>query len=386
MSEHDVIARAVANSFISPGIRLAYVIVRLSADIARGFGSAVLQILKEQYPDQTIDVTPSEIGNKMMAIARRQLQNNNADAMDAVQDFLTYIITGTEYVEGEGEEGKVKRTVSEPWNFRKDFDTWRGALNAMYSNLKRRSMSRSIGKSRKKETGIEEAFGDRPEGGGHPEGGEAQVPDTSETDMSRALDDRAAIKEFFELMSEYIPLLESSLSADTKKLFDLIFYDEIGSFGSDIKENMGQAPALKEKYPDLYKTNEKRWSGFVGDLRKKLLVELEKFVETKLPKQDYEVLYEEFFSDTTPKEMERAELKKVQERDEYQRGIDERKIADYKWLEQHGVLPPGEQNSYNNLVKKFKKQNINVDDIQPKKPAAAKLERLGIPDISEATV
>lgn len=381
----DLISKAVANSYISPGIRLAYVIIRLAADIERGFGLAILQILEEQYPDQTIEVTPSEIGNKMMAIARRQLQNNNADAMDAVQDFLTYIMTGTEFVGAEEGEERKKRTVSEPWNFRKDFDKWKDALNAIYSNLKRRSMSRSIGKSKKKETGIEEAFGDRPEGGGHPEGGEAQIPDTSEVDMSKALDNRAAIKEFFELMAEYIPLLEASLSPDTKKLFDLIFYEEIGSFGSDIKENMNQAPAFKEKYPDLFKANEKRWSGFVGGLRKRLLEEIEKFVETKLPRQDYEVLYEEFFSDTTPREMEKVELRKVQEREEYQRGIDERKIADYKWMEEHGVLPPGEQKSYDNLIKKFKKQGIDTDKIQSKKPSSDKLERLGVPDIQEAS-
>jgi hypothetical protein len=381
MSHRDIIARAVANIRISAGVRLAYVILRLAASIEESFGKAVIDILKKQYPDQEVDANAAQVGNKLMAIARKQLQHNETDAMDAIQDFLTYITTGTEYTEGE-EGQREKRTEADPWNFAKDFKTWKEALGAIYSNLRRRSMSRSIKKFKRKdvEKSVDDAFGKRPEGGGSPEGGEAAIPDVDEGDVSKALDDRAAVKEFMDLMEDYIPLLESSLSEDTKKLFDLVFYDEIGGFGSDIKENMNQASALKEKYPDLFEANKKRWSGFVGDLRKKLLSEIETFIEKKLPKVDYETLYEAFFSDTTPREVEKKEEEKVKQREDYQRGVDERKIADWKWMEEKGVLPEKEKKSYENLLKKLEKKGVDVDAIEPKKPDSKKLKRLGISD------
>lgn len=53
--------------------------------------------------------------------------------------------------------------------------------------------------------------------------------------------------------------------------------------GNPVKENMGQSTALKERRPDLFKKNEKRWSGFVGDLRKKLLAKLEDYIMGSKP-------------------------------------------------------------------------------------------------------
>jgi hypothetical protein len=372
MPNFDSIAKSVSFN-ITPGVRLAYTIIRLALDIEEGFGRAIIDILKKQYPDQTVDAHPHQVGGKMLAIAKKQLQYNEADAMDSVQDFLTYISTGTEFVEEETEDGEIrtiKRKTAEPWNFRKDFDSWKEALGAIYSNIRRRSITKSKEKFRKKEkeTGIQEAFGRRPEGGGVPEGGEGRIPDIDENDISKALDERAAVKEFYDQIGDYIPALRSSLSENTSKLFDLIFIDEVGSFGSDIKENMGQASTLKEKHPELYKANEKRWSGFVGDLRKQLLSEIHNFIENKLPMVDYETLYESFFSDVSPREIEKIERKKIEERELYQRGIDERKFARFKWMELQGPLSPLDQRSYDNLKKKLKKQGVNVDAIQPMEP------------------
>lgn len=415
----DEIARAVASyrvSRIAPSIRLAYVIFRLSADIESGFGKAILDILKQQYPGSEKEmeadgVVPSKVGGKLLAIARKELQYNDVEAMDAAQDLLTYIATGSQYETDES--GQVVRAPSEsdpeksvpkkrekakPFDFTKGSKTWKEALGNIYSNMRTTAMSRSMGKFKKKETetGISEAFGRRTDEGKY-EGAEERVPDIDDDNISKALDDRASVKSFMDAMDEYIPSLKASLSEDTKRLFDMIFYYEIGGFGSDIKENMGQASSLKDmvlgegqfkdkKYekhwePSVYESNQKRWSGYVGDLRKRLLQEIHTFIEKKLPKVGYEKLYEFFFSDTTPREVEKLEEGKAKEREDYQRGIDERKIADFKWIEEQGhKLSDKDQKSYDNLKKKFKKQDINLDEVEAKKPDAKKLKRLGIPD------
>jgi len=381
----DPIRMAAAHERIANSIRLAYVIIRLAASIEESFGNAVLDILKRQYPDQSIDVTPNQVGNKLMQIAKRQLQNNPSDSMDAVQDLLTYLSTGSRF-ETDEETGRSERKTKKEWDFTKDWKTWKEALSAIYSNMRTTSMGRSMNKSRKKkfERSVDDAFGKRPEGGGAPEGGEASIPDVSEGELSNALDDRSAVKEFMEYFDEYVPRLRAALSENTQKMFDLIFYDEIGSFGSDVKENMNQASAMKEKYPELYEKYSKRWSGFVGDTRKQLLKEIHNFIENKLPQVDYDTLYEYFFSDVTPAEAEKGEIKKKDDRDKYQRGVDERKLADWKWMEQNNVLPPNEKKPYDNLTKKLKDQGVDVEAIEPKKPDQKKLDRLGIPDPDKA--
>jgi len=227
---------------------------RLYADIEANFGKAILDILKQQYPDQDINEDPARIGHKMMAIARRQLQGSDQDAMDAIQNLLTYLTTGPQWERDESgkivkdEEGeKVPTQEPKPWDFAKDSNTWQEALNKIYSNLRTTAMGGSMGKMRrkKKERTIEEAFGRRPEGGGAPEGGEERMPTEDETLLGKALDDKAAVKEFIDLIDEHKDDMRASFSDDTQKLFDLIFEDEIGDFGSDIKANMGQATALK---------------------------------------------------------------------------------------------------------------------------------------------
>ncbi|HEY8094510.1 MAG TPA: hypothetical protein VIE65_00255, partial [Methylobacter sp.] len=70
---------------------------RLYAGIESDFGKAILDILRKQYPDQEITESPAAVGNKLMAIARKQLQNSDQDAMDAIQDLLTYLTTGSKF-------------------------------------------------------------------------------------------------------------------------------------------------------------------------------------------------------------------------------------------------------------------------------------------------
>jgi hypothetical protein len=343
---------------IAPSIRLLLAMFRLYADVNTGIGKGLLEVLKKSYPGEKIDLDPQAVGAKLMNIAKKQVQQDETRAQDVIQDFLTYL-------------------VSKNWDFKKDFPKWQDALDAIYTNVRRRAISESMGKTRqkKREKGVDEAYGQRPEGGGSPEGGEGRMPTDPESALGKALDDKAAVKEFIDLIDEHVNDLKATLSPETRALFDLIFEDNIGSFGSDIKENMGQASALKDKHPELYKKHEKRWSGFVGDLRKKLLDEIWKYLDEYMEPAAYDQLKETFFGDVDPSAMRRMEKKKVQDKLDYQRGIDERKVARFKWKEEQGTLTPSEKKSYDSLAKKLKKEGVNVDAIKAEEnPGKGKAE------------
>jgi hypothetical protein len=437
---------------LASSTRLILAMFQLIAAIEDNFGRALFDILSKQYPDQVDDMVaklsgfPAEqieaepatakraafrrLGNRMLAIARRELQHSPDEAIDVVQDFLTYIATGSKTVEDPETGERTERTEAEPWDFTKADENWQGALKKIFRNIKTTGISRSqkitgirdsdkrefgmlkwkmeqgeeldarekaeykklekLFKSKKvdpdsipawdpdkpwgaKEKGIEEAFGKRGEEGEEKSGGEGAIPTTDETALGKALDDKAAVREFIDLIDLHLPDLKSSLSEDTSKLFDLIFEDEIGSFGSDIKENMGQASALKEKYPELYEANKKRWSGFVGDLRKKLLKEIFKYIDTEMSKRDYERLYEEFFADTTPRDVEKREEAKVKEKESYQRGIDERKLGRLKYKkDQSGKLSDREQKEWDRLVKKLNLSEEEIGRIEAVSPKSKK--------------
>jgi hypothetical protein len=332
---------------IAPSIRLLLAMFRLYADINTGLGRGLLELIKKSYPGEKIDPDPQAIGAKLMNIAKKQVQQDETRAQDVIQEFLSYL-------------------VSKNWDFKKDFPRWQDALDAIYTNVRRRAISESMGKSRqkKREKGVDEAYGQRPEGGGAPEGGEGRMPTDPESNLGKALDDKAAVREFISLIDKHIGDLKASLSPDARALFDLIFEDEIGSFGSDIKENMGQATALKEKHPELYEKNAKRWSGYVGDLRKKLLEEIWNYIDDKMDPDERDQLRESFFSDVDPAYVRRMEKEKVKSKLDYQRGIDERKIARFKWKQEHGKLTDKEKSSFESLKKKLEKEGVNVDAIK----------------------
>lgn len=410
---------------IAASIKLIIAMWQLQAAIEDQFGRAVIDILKAQFPGQDIDISPAALGRKMLLIAKKEVQGNIDNAMDVVQDFLTYITTGSREVRDPETGELVERTVGSPWDFTKADKTWRGALDKILRNIKTTGISRSQqttgirdsdrheygiikwkeehdeplsaeeaqNKKRlertfrlknvdletvpawdpdkpwgSKEKGIEEAFGQRGEEGGEKSGGEGRIPTTDETALGKSLDDKAAIREFIGLIDEHIPDLRTSLSPDCLKLFDLIFTDEIGSFGSNIKENMGQASALKAKHPDLYQKNSTRWSGFVNGLRKQLLSEIWKYIETEMSKRDFERLYEEFFSDTTPREVEKVEQKKIKDKELYQQGIDERKLGRLLWKQQNSTLSSKDQKDFDRLKKKLESQGVDTSKIEPLQP------------------
>ncbi len=356
---------------VAASIRFVVAMMRLYAGIEAQFGKAILDILRKQYPDQEITESDAAVGNKMMAIARKQLQGNDTDSMDAIQKFLMYLTTGSTVADIEyGDDGKP---IGKSWDFRKDFGTWQEALRAIYSNLRTQAMSGSMSKSKRKknERSVDDAFGTRDDGGGAKGDGEGRMPTPDDTMLGKALDDHAAVKEFYGVIDDYLPDLRKTLSEDELALFDLIMEDEVGSFGSDVKENMGQASALKEKYPDMFKKNEKRWSGFVGDLRKKLLTKIWDFVEGHMTPGDYATLKETFFADADPSAVRKLEKDKLKGKDDYQRGIDERKVARYKAKKDAGGLDAKEEADLERLSKKLKDQGVDVEAIKPDADAGA---------------
>lgn len=351
---------------ISASVRLIMAMFRLYAALEENWGRMIKDILREQYPAAKDEISKSmsdqALGQKVLAIAMKQTQYDETRAQDAIQDTITY-------------------WIKSKFNFAEGAKTWEDALRNMYSNLRHRAMSESMGttKRKKRERSIDQAYGQRGEEGGAPEGGEGRMP-TPETEggvggassLGQALDDKAGVKQFVDLIDEHIGDLKAFLPEDERKLFELIFDDDIGSFGSDIKENMSQATALKDKYPDLYQKNQKRWSGFVGDLRKKLLDSIWKYVDQHLTQQEYNALRETFFGDVDPSYVRKKEKEKIGDKAGYQQGIDERKLSKWKWMEQEGKLDDKSKKSYENLKKKLQDQGVDVDGIPAQENPVAK--------------
>lgn len=370
---------------IATSIRFIIAMMRLYAGVESNFGKAVLDILHKQYPGQEITETAGSIGAKLMAIARKQLQGNDSDSMDAIQNFLSYISTGSTYETNDkgvikrDEDGEpIMRTTGKPWDFAKDFPTWDGALKAMFNNLRTTAMSGSMGKSRRKknERSVDDAFGTRDEDGGAKGNGEGRMPTPDDTALGKSLDDQAALREFHSVIDDYLPDLRKTLTPPELVLFDVIMDDEVGGFGTDIKENMGQATAvlekMKEKVPEFVQKHEKRWSGAVGDLRKKVLEKIWDFVDDHMTPGDRASLRESFFSDADPAAIRKIEKDKSKGKDDYQRGIDERKVSRLKAEKEEKGSSFSKQDELDRLSKKLKGMGVDVDAIKPDANAGAK--------------
>jgi len=443
---------SVASKFI-----LAYWMIK--ASVESDMGRALLDILKSQYsdPEDPITAGPFEVGEKMIAVARRELQNDTSAAQDAVQDFLAYIIEAKTDFRGSKKKG--------PGSGAK---TWRQALKNAYSNIRTRAMAQSFKRFKKVEISdeeayahllwkqlevksknphrggrslewtsedsvalknlaeklkadgidpntispaeskrkgarlktIDEAFGARPEGGGASEGGEGKLPQGSDTWLGKALDDQAHAKSFFTALQSVIPKMRSSLPEDQRILFDVVFEDEEGGFGSNIDENMNQSKAyidrlVKEGKSDLAARIKKR-PGLMTEIRAKLLSSIQKFIKTGLTAEEYQVLEDEFLSDVSFDALERTELKKLSDKYKHWRGIDMRKRkkmldemkegkdVDYDSLdklqsrlelqEEFGRLEyvmsrrrlmKEESVRYNDMLSEMKKREINYQAIPP---------------------
>lgn len=446
---------------IAASIRLALVMLRLAASIEDGFGKAIMNILRQQYPDQVqdIDLTATQMGHMMVAKARKELQNDTQAAYDAVQDFLLKI------TKANGGKGQDFRNHAKGGQ---GATTWRQAFRNILSNVRTTAMSSSMRKYRKidpsdaealadlkwkkqqSESGkyewseeeekelleltaamkadgqdpaailpkkaerkgrrdrtIDEAFGKRGEDGGDPSGGEAYISDEKGLGggggiSKKPLDDKAAMKEFYSLIDEHIGELKAHLgkTPGARELFTLVFDLDVGGFGSDIKDNMGQASELKNLLADgkvegkdvpgfpseeskaLYEKNSKRWSGFVGDLRKKLLDEIWEYISAYMTKQERDVLRDHFFGDTPASQVRSMEREKEKEKGQYQGGIDERKMSRLKWKAQQGQLTDAEKKTMESLSKKLRGLGVDVEAI----PATDAPEGSAKPRVKKSSV
>ncbi len=209
-------------------------------------GRAVRELLEKQFPGNAPRGTDEVIGQKVMKAAWDGGAKTVQDQADAVMGTLDYLVRSGH-------------------DFGKHTDSVDSAMNFFLNAVRRRAISDS--KSRKTRGKRQEVLDY--ESDEEPEG---------YADGSLALDDATAIKRFVEEFADELPHLLQTLSEDEKALFDIIFEYEIGGFSQGIDENMGQGSALREVYPKIYEKNKKRWSGFVYDLRKKLLKKIEDYV------------------------------------------------------------------------------------------------------------
>jgi len=354
---------------ISAQIRFIYSVFRIIADIESNFGRAILDILKKQFPGQNIDISPSKLGFQLMFVAKKQVQGNEQDAMDTIQNFLTYL-------------------VQSKWDFTKDsegnpIEDWHIALDNIFTNLRRKAISRSISKKklRQHETPLEEEFGRRPEEGGPPEGGEARIPDVpgrslAESPIAKELDNRAAIKEFMDVIQDHLDDMRSYFSSETKELFDVIFEDEVGTFGDDIKENMNQASALRNRSPDLYEQHQQQWSSYVNKLRVSLLKEIMDYIEDEMSYKDFMRLKEFFFADAVPEAIRKIEKTKSEHKDEYQLELDKRAYGRYKYMINNNIALSGaELNKFKIVEKRLKSMGIDLKSIPLDNPMSDDLEK-----------
>lgn len=234
-----------------PGVNLEAVSIRVAnrtfARVAAFFvatsESQVGRAIRE-YIESKAGAPPSEtdaeIGRKALRMVR-----NRADAEDLVQDMLRYLVqSGHEWPIGSGPEEIL-------------------AMFLHSLRLKSHSLHTKVQRRKKREVA------------------EDDVPSEDLEDFEAfdpKLDDQADIVAFMEEFGRIIPDFVNGLSEAEKALFDVIFNDGVGSFSQDVKQNMNQGSAVREKYPDLYEKNKKRWSGFVYDTRKKLFNKLQDFL------------------------------------------------------------------------------------------------------------
>jgi hypothetical protein len=421
---------------LSASTRLILAVLRLSADIAEGFGRAVIDILSKQYPEmkkemaedpQFAENPAASIGHKLVAIARKQLQYNDQDAYDAIQDLLVYIVTSKFDFKAETKKGNPGAS------------TWKKALSNIYANLHAKAMSHSFKKFKSgkhtdeeiyadliwrrtqalgensrytwtdkddeelmnvgnrlvkngvdiksiaptklrrknvRDKSLDEAFGKRGEGGEGPEGGVGRMPQDADTIEGMPLDEKAAKKSFLDALDQLIPDLKQSFPLTNDKLpaqrmlFDFIFdEDGSGTFLPDVKANMGQAtdfrnyleeistragPNAKEAQAIL-KRYGKRWSGFVGDTRTRLMKSIQNFVEEYLPENEYEQLWNAFYSDITPQSAEKIQTRKNLEQLSYLRNVDLRKLLRMEERQKLGLLSDKETKERSSLRQRLLK-------------------------------
>lgn len=224
----------------NPVERLRFALHSIIALRTADLGFAAIEILKKRFPKEELGISPQKAGEQLRYMAYKGGRKSNEDQEDIIQRALEYWISAP----------TAGTKIRESWSF-------------LLNHVKMRSITQSQADRKNRHR-----F--RPE----------QEDDEEDQTQSGApdLDNVVGIKDFLEDLDDEIVDLEGKLTKDEKALFDLIFRDGVGAFSPGVKDNMSQSTALKEKHPEMFERNKMRWSGFVGDLRKKLLKKIESFL------------------------------------------------------------------------------------------------------------
>jgi len=227
-------------------IYFMYSFQRTAASLSNDLGRSIIELLESKYPGQKLRETPAEVMKKVQGTVFHSGIKSHETANDVLQGYLRYLV--------EKNHDFGTQSIQE-------------AFKIFLHNVGQKAMSESmklVGKKKKVSPEPEES-----------------EPGFDAEEIGDALDDKAAIKEFMDLLSGELPYLKAELSPDEAALFEVIFEQEIGTFLPDITMNMSQSTAVREQFPEIYEKNKKRWSGFIGDLRKKLLSKIEDFLLDK---------------------------------------------------------------------------------------------------------
>lgn len=402
------------------------------------------EMTQEMAQDPEYQENPgASIGHDLMNIAMRQLQHNPQSAFDAIQDFLVYLVQSDfdfkkktkkgnpgaatwraalnniksnvrtrsmsssmkQYKRGEisNEERyadlKYQKVQAERGNKRYEWteemeSELKDLEKKLEAELKEEKEKRTVGdieptKLRRKnirQKSLDEAYGQRGEGGGAPEGGEGRIPDPGESLTGMPLDEKAAQKSFMDTLDQIVPDLKDELPLTTimyqgqtrripaqRFLFEFVYeHGGLGGFSSNIKQNMGQsteflkflkgittsnrgdaeqaqfildskAPVSQHKLEGSKSKEKDRWPAFVGELRRDLLESIQEFTKEFMSNEEFDTLWEEFFRDITPKKAEQTQLLEEASRIGEQRKIDLRKVLRDRERNKKGLLSPAEK-------------------------------------------
>jgi len=326
---------------------------RLARELEEDIGRSIKELIESQFDGQTLDKSPIDVWKLVKWKLNGISGLSKEEHLDVVQDFLRYL------VESKHDYSDTAKTP-------------KGAFDLFLYNIKQRGLSKAdqlhtrYRMEKLEEKGVEEPRADKPTRKQKLRGQEG----ISIKELTKVLDEQVDIKKFLDTLDDVIPDLISQLPFDQAALFDLIFYEDEGTFKPDIQANNAQATRFREflgkmdtpEAKQILKKNQKRWSGYVGDTRKKLLQNIQEFINDNLTEKEYDIFYQTFFSDTTPAEVEKHEMGIEAEKEKEALEKSKRKLERYKKKELEGKLTPREKKMYRNLEKKLQKAGIGEEE------------------------
>lgn len=305
---------------------------------------------------EALNFVYSNVRRRALSISKRQ-KHRKEPATDAAK-FADMLWRRDQAL---GDKSKVKWTDEDDFKLQTLAESLKrqgiDIKNITPKKLSQRSMYRTI----------DEAFGVRGEEGGDPSGGEERIPQPQDVPFGLPSDVKKSERDFMQVVSDMLPDLMDNLPLTKEGLpaqaLLLEFFMETGighlipkvmERRTEVKEvgeeeiNMNQSAGFKYWLESLAKRNTEteeqrkqrieyeksigkyvdwkyeagkskahaakaildrwaggRWYGFVADTKKRLVKNIGEFVEKYLPESEYEVLWDEFFSDVTPEKAEK---------------------------------------------------------------------------------